>query len=134
MVASWPSRPLVGPAPEPVKWLADENFDNAIIRGLLRQTPALDMIRAQDVPEISGQDDRTLLRFATAEGRVVVTHDVSTMVPAMREQMRIESRCAPILLVPDSMPVGAAVEYIQLLNDCAVEADWAAGVIYLPLR
>jgi hypothetical protein len=110
-----------------VKWLADENFDNAIIRGLLRQTPTL-------VPEISRQDDRTLLRFATAEGRIVMTHDVSTMVPAMLEQMRIESRCAPIVLVPDLMPVGAAIENILLLNDCAVEADWAAGVIHIPLR
>jgi hypothetical protein len=68
------------------------------------------------VPEIAGQDDRTLLRFATAAGRVVVTHDVSTMIPAMREQVHIESQCAPIVLVPDSMPAGAAVEDILLRN------------------
>ncbi len=65
---------------------------------------------------------------------MVVTHDVSTMVPAMREQMRLEARCAPIVMVPDSLPIGAAVDDLLLLNDCAVEADWAAGVIYLPLR
>src|SRR5690349_20237459 len=106
MVASGPPRALVGPAREPVKWLSDENLDNAIIRGLLRHTPTLDIIRAQDVPEISGQDDRTLLRFATAEGRIVVTHDVSTMMSATRELMRIQSQCAPIVLVPDSMAVG----------------------------
>jgi hypothetical protein len=56
------------------------------------------------------------------------------MIPAMLEQMRIESRCAPIVLVPDSLPVKAAVEDLLLLNECAVEADWAAGVIYIPLR
>lgn len=72
MVASWPSAAVVGPAQESVKWLADENFRNAIIRGLLRQAPTFDIVRAQDVPEISGRDDRGLLRFATAEGRVVV--------------------------------------------------------------
>lgn len=134
MVASWPSRALVGPAWQSVKWLADENFDNAIVRGLLRQAHALDIIRAQDVPEISGQDDRTLLKFATAEERVVMTHDVSTMVPARREQMRIESRCAPIVLVPDSLPIGAAVEDLLILDRCAIENDWAAGIIYIPLR
>jgi hypothetical protein len=117
-----------------VKWLADENFRNAILRGLLRKAPALDILRAQDVREIVGQDDRVLLRFATAEGRVVVTHDLSTMIPAMREQMRIESRCAPIVMVPDSMPLGAAVEDLLVLDGCAVEADWAAGVLYIPLR
>jgi predicted nuclease of predicted toxin-antitoxin system len=71
-----------------VRWLADENFRNAIIRGLLRKAPAFDIVRAQDVPEVSERDDLVLLQFATAESRVVLTHDLSTMVPAMREQMR----------------------------------------------
>jgi hypothetical protein len=26
------------------------------------------------------------------------------------------------------------IEDLLLLNECAVEADWAAGVIYIPLR
>jgi hypothetical protein len=117
-----------------VRWLADENFRNAIIRGLLRKAPAIDILRAQDVREISGQDDRALLRFATAEGRVVLPHDLSTMIPAMREQMRFASRCAPIIMVPDSLPVGAVVDDVLLLDACAIESDWAAGVIYIPLR
>lgn len=91
-------------------------------------------MRAQDVPDVFGQHDLVLLRFATAEGRVVVTHDLSTMIPAMREQLRVTSKCAPIVFVPDSLPVNAAVGDLLLLNDCAVESDWAAGVIYLPLR
>jgi hypothetical protein len=117
-----------------VKWLADENFRNAILRGLLRRVPTLDIIRAHDVLETSGQDDPTLLRFATAHGRVVLTHDVSTMLPATREQMRAGSRCAPIVLVPESMPVNAAIEDLLLLDRCCTEADLAAGVIYIPLR
>ena len=126
MVASWPSRAVVVPACEPVKWLADENFRSAILRSLLRKAPALDIVRAQDVREISVKDDRVLLRLATAEGRVVVTQDLSTMVPAMREQIRIESRCAPIVMVPDSLPIGATVDDLLVLDGCAVEADWAA--------
>jgi len=56
------------------------------------------------------------------------------MIPAMLEQMRLASRCAPIVLVPDSLPVSVAVEDLLILDDCAVQADWAAGVIYIPLR
>jgi hypothetical protein len=56
------------------------------------------------------------------------------MIPAMREQIRLGSRCAPIILVPDSLPVNAAVEDLLLINECAIDADWAAGVIYIPLR
>ena len=99
-----------------MKWLTDENFRNAIIRGLLRQAPTLDIVRVHDVPEISGQDDLVLLRFATAEGRAVVTHDLSTMILAMREQMRRASRCAPIVFVPDAVPVGRVIEDLLLLN------------------
>ncbi len=129
-----------------MKWLADENFRNAIIRGLLRQAPAFDIVRAQDIPEVAGRDDLALLRFATAEGRIVVTHDLSTMLPAMREQMRLATRCAPseqmrlatrcapIVFVPDSVTVNAVIEDLLLLDECAVEADWVAGVIYIPLR
>jgi len=96
-------------------------------------SPEFDIVRAEDVPEISGQDDWTLLRFATADGRVLVTHDLSTMIPAMQELMRVESGCAPIVLVPDSLPVFAIADLL-VLDGCAVQADWAAGVIYIPLR
>jgi hypothetical protein len=56
------------------------------------------------------------------------------MIPAMTNQLRRASRCAPIVLVPDSSPVVDVVDDLLLLEDCAVDADWAAGVLYLPLR
>ena len=39
-----------------MKFLADENFDNRIVRGLLRRQPDLDILRVQDL-EIAGADD-----------------------------------------------------------------------------
>jgi predicted nuclease of predicted toxin-antitoxin system len=89
-----------------MKWLADECFDNDIIRGLLRRSSDLDLIRAQDVSEIAGRDDEKLLARATENERVVLTHDVTTMVPALLLQWRQASRCAPVVLVPDSLPIG----------------------------
>jgi hypothetical protein len=117
-----------------VKWLADENFRNAIIRGLVRRHREFDIVRAQDTAEVAGQDDLILLGYATREGLAVVTHDLSTMIPAAREQLRLASRCAPIVFVPDWIPIGSAVEDLLLIDQCAIEADLAAGVIYLPLR
>jgi len=61
-----------------VKWLADECFDNDIVRGLLRRSPGLDIIRAQDVAEVAGRDDGKLLAWATENERVVLTHDLAT--------------------------------------------------------
>jgi hypothetical protein len=117
-----------------VKWLADECFDNDIVRGLFRRAPALDLIRVQDVAEIVGQDDVKLLAWATGNERVLLTHDLATMVPALLIQRKQESGCTPIVLVSDSLPIGDVIEEILLLDQCSEEADWTAGVIYLPLR
>lgn len=43
-----------------LKLLADENFDNTIIRGLLRRNASIDIVRVQDVA-LSGKDDPTVL-------------------------------------------------------------------------
>jgi hypothetical protein len=39
---------------------ADENFNNDIVRGLLRRKPDLDIVRIQD-EGLSGADDPTIL-------------------------------------------------------------------------
>lgn len=39
-----------------LKLAADENFNNDIVRGLLRRNPTLDIVRVQDVG-LSGADD-----------------------------------------------------------------------------
>jgi hypothetical protein len=79
-----------------MKWLADENLDNDILRGITRRQPGFDVVRAQDV-ELSGRDDQELLEWALDAGRVVLTHDLSTMVPAMQRLLARHGRCAPIL-------------------------------------
>jgi predicted nuclease of predicted toxin-antitoxin system len=61
------------------KFLADENFNNQIVRGILRQSPELDIVRVQDV-HLSGADDPTVLVWAATEERIVLTHDVATMI------------------------------------------------------
>ena len=116
-----------------MKWLADENFRNAVVRGLLRRSSGFDIVRAQDIGQVSGEDDLVMFDWATREGRVVLTHDLSTMIPAMNRQTRNASRCAPIVLVPDSLPIASVIEEILLLDECSIDSDWAAGVIYLRL-
>lgn len=116
-----------------MKWLADENLDNNILRGLQRRIPAFDVIRVQDVPEIRGADDITVLAWATRAKRVLLTHDLATMIRALQIHLQSEASCTPIVLVPSALTITMAIGDIALLNECATEADWAAGVIYLPL-
>ena len=61
-----------------LRFAADENFNNDIVRGLLRRKPHLDIVRVQDAG-LSGADDSTVLEWTAREGRILLTHDVSTM-------------------------------------------------------
>ena len=61
-----------------LRFLVDEDFDNDIVRGMLRRLPALDIVRVQDA-DLSGTPDPIVLAYAAQAGRVVLTHDVSTM-------------------------------------------------------
>ena len=57
---------------------ARANFNNDIVRGLLRRNPNLDIVRVQDVG-LRGEEDLVILEWAANEGRVILTHDAETM-------------------------------------------------------
>ncbi|MBP5975404.1 DUF5615 family PIN-like protein [Brasilonema sp. CT11] len=59
-----------------LKLLADENFDNTIVRGLLRRNLNIDIVRVQDIG-LSGQDDPIILAWAAQENRVLLIHNVA---------------------------------------------------------
>lgn len=61
-----------------LRFAADENFNNDIVRGVMRRNPDVDIVRVQDAG-LSGADDPTVLEWAAQEGRVLLTNDVATM-------------------------------------------------------
>ena len=111
----------------------DENFNNNILRGLLRRLPELDIVRIQDVG-LSGLDDVSLLRWAAQEGRIVLTHDVNTMVGYAFERVDVGQPMPGILVVDCDAPLGLVLEDLRLLVECSMDEEWERQVIYLPLR
>jgi len=61
-----------------IRFVADENFNNHIIRGFLLRNPEVDIVRIQDVG-LSSADNPTILEWAVKENRILLTHDVETM-------------------------------------------------------
>ncbi|MGE0824048.1 MAG: hypothetical protein AB7G75_30265 [Candidatus Binatia bacterium] len=63
-----------------MKFAVDEDFNNCILRGVLRRQPRLDIVRVQDVlSREQRDDDRQILEWLAVEQRVLLTHDVTTM-------------------------------------------------------
>ena len=116
-----------------LRLLADENFNNQIIRGILRRNPDVDIVRVQDMGLIEA-DDPTVLEWAAQQGRVVLTHDVATMTNFAYDRMQAGLAMPGLFEVSRRVSVGLAIEEILLIAECSLEGEWEGQVRFLPLR
>jgi hypothetical protein len=116
-----------------LRWLADENFNNDILRALFRKNPAIDIVRAQDAG-LTGIDDEALLAWAAQQNRVVLTHDVSTLTAYAYRRVLKGERMPGVFELSRDVLLRSAVEDILLLTECSNPGEWDSQVLYLPLR
>lgn len=116
-----------------LRFLADENFNNQIVRGVLRQNPNVDVVRVQDVG-LSAADDPSVLEWVAQQRRVVLTHDVATMTQFAYERVQTGLLMPGLFEVSRRVPVGLAIEEILLLAECSLEGEWEGQVRFLPLQ
>jgi len=115
-----------------LRFAADENFKTGIVRGLLRRLPGLDIVRIQDVG-LLGADDPAVLDWAAREGRIILTHDVSTLVSLAFERVAAGLPMPGVLAARSSAPIGLTIEDLVLLAECSDEGEWEGQVLFLPL-
>src|SRR5215218_11256595 len=115
-----------------LRFAADENFKGAIVRGLLLRSPMLDIVRVQDTG-MHGADDPALLQWCADQGRVLVTHDVSTITAFAYDRVRGGLPMPGVVEVNQAVAVGVAIDDLLLLAECSREGEWEGQVLYLPL-
>lgn len=115
-----------------MKFLADENFDNTIVRGLMRRKPDIDIVRVQDVG-LSGEDDPIVLEWAAQENRILLTHDVATITRYAYERMAAGKPMSGVVEVTFDAPIGSVIDDILILLECSLEGELAGQIQYLPL-
>ncbi|MEL6765150.1 MAG: DUF5615 family PIN-like protein [Cyanobacteria bacterium J06607_6] len=116
-----------------LRFVADENFNNQMGRGLLRRSPSLDIVLVQDVG-LSQTDDRVILEWAAQQNRVMLTHDVETMTKYAYERVLDGLAMPGVFEINRNVPIGSAIEEILLIADASLEGEWEGQVLYLPLR
>ena len=116
-----------------LRLVSDENFNNNIVRGILRQKREVDIVRVQDVG-LSGADDRTVLAWAAEQDRVLLTHDVNTITKYACERIEAGQAMPGVFEVNRTVPIGPVIEDIVLLVECSMEKEWEGQIIYLPLK
>lgn len=116
-----------------IRFVADENLNNNIIRGILRRNPQIDIIRAQDAG-LSKMDDPAVLAWAAHHNRVVLTHDVTTMTRYAYQRVQAGQPMPGLFEVGCRVPVSVAIEEVLLLAEFSLEGEWEGQVRYLPLQ
>jgi predicted nuclease of predicted toxin-antitoxin system len=81
-----------------MKFLADENFNNDILRGVWRRIPEASITRVQDT-EIAGAPDQRVLEYAAQQGYIVLSHDVNTLRGYFYERVEAEQPVPGVFLV-----------------------------------
>jgi hypothetical protein len=115
-----------------LRFAADENFNGDVVRGLRQRLPDLDIVRIQDT-DLAGADDPTVLAWAAAEDRIVLTHDETTMTRFAYERVAAGLAMRGVVEVRRSVPTGQAIEEIALIAQCSFEGEHHGRVEYLPL-
>jgi hypothetical protein len=115
-----------------LRLVSDENFNGDIVRGLLRRRPELELVRVQDIG-LMQTPDADILESASNQGRVLLTHDVSTVPQAAYQRVNLGKAMPGVFIVPDQMPIGQAIEEILFLSLDVDTYEWKDQVLFLPL-
>jgi predicted nuclease of predicted toxin-antitoxin system len=115
-----------------LRLLSDENFNGDIVRGLLLRRPDLDLRRVQDVG-LREADDPTILEWAAANNRLLLTHDRATMPDFAHTRVVVGQPMPGVFVLHDRMSVRQAIDELLLIEADSEQEEWAGLVVYLPL-
>ncbi|MEE4358007.1 MAG: DUF5615 family PIN-like protein [Desulfococcaceae bacterium] len=115
-----------------LSFLFDENFNNNILRGLIRKNPTIDIVRVQDT-EFSGADDPTVLEWAARENRILLTHDVTTITKYAYDRIASGKAMPGVFAAATNCQLSSIIEDILLLAETSTDGEWEGQILYLPL-
>lgn len=114
-----------------IKFLADEDFNNRIVRGLLRRLPDLDIVRVQDTP-LFGAPDAAVLEWAAGNGRILLTHVVSTITRFAYQRIRSGQPMAGVIEISQAVPIGQVIDDVILITIAGAMDEYENQIVYLP--
>jgi len=117
-----------------LKFLADENFDNDILRALRLRRSDIDVLRVQDIDDIYGADDPIVLEWAAQQTRILLTHDVQTMTKYAYNRVREQKYMPGVFEVKRGISINVIVDDLVLIIDYGELSEWENKVTYIPLQ
>lgn len=114
------------------RFLADHDFNEHILSGLLRREPVIEVVRVRDVG-LQDRPDSEILRYASDHGLIVLSHDVNTMTAGAHVRLGDSKPMTGLFMVQQSQPVGLIIENLLLIWASSEAEEWRDHVCFLPL-
>ncbi|MCC6362643.1 MAG: DUF5615 family PIN-like protein [Bryobacterales bacterium] len=115
-----------------MRFLADADFNNAIVRGCRPREPAIDFLSANDA-NLAGVPDPGVLAIAAGQERILISHDFRTMPHHFAGFLQAHGSSPGLILVPQHLSIGEAVEDLLLIWGASEAGEWKNQFEILPL-
>lgn len=115
-----------------MRFLADENFNRKLLTGLKQVLPDLDIIRIQET-HLVGASDPVVLEWAAQEDRILLTHDVQTIVGFAYERVRADLPMPGVIEVKTSSSIGTTIEELAIMIAASKAGEFENQVKYIPI-
>lgn len=116
---------------ERIIFQADADLDMAIVRGLRRLHPAID-VQSADEAGLRGRSDPEVLALAAQQGRMLMTHDKRTMTGHFRDFLNSEQHSPGVIVIDQSASLRAAIVALFIIWKASEPEEWRDQLIFLP--
>jgi len=114
------------------RFLADEDLRLEIVLAVRRLEPGVEVVMVQEAGR-SGSTDAEVLEYASANGLIVISHDVNTLKAEAEQQIAGGRGVTGVLLTPQKNPTRPVAESLVLIWAASEAEEWKDRIVYLPL-
>jgi hypothetical protein len=114
------------------RFLTDENFEPAIVAGLRRKRPAIDIQTAIEAGTRT-MPDPLVLSYAAAHDRILISHDMRTVPTHFGEFLAHGGHSPGGMLVSSRLAIGLAIDALLLIWDASRHGEWRDMMTRMPL-
>ena len=114
-----------------IKFQADADLNQIILRALIRQEPAINFKTAMSA-NLAYRSDDEVLAVSSNEGRVLVSHDHKTL-PQCFAAFIESAHSSGVIIIPQYLKVSAVVEDLLLIWSVTEAEEWINRICFLPI-
>jgi hypothetical protein len=114
-----------------IRFQADADLPQNLLQAVRRRQPEIDFQTAT-AGQIHGRPGPDVLAAAADAGRILVTHDRSTM-PVHFADFMITRHSPGVFIISQDLPLSLAAEELITIWEASEAEEWIDTILFLPL-